>query len=174
MPHNHRPRHRAVPVTDRSATTRRLMGAAAALPAVSSALAQAPTAAADVATAETRLEQVRKSGSAVEVARAENALADAQMRQTTAAARVTRAESDLASVREGGKATEGTGAVAAVQLADLQHGPALALKVREFGLATRAVGAGGVQISPAFVMPDSEVVEMAQALRSGLDALAAS
>ena len=68
----------------------------------------------------------------------------------------------------------GTGAVAAVQLADLQHGPALALKVREFGLATRAVGAGGVQISPAFVMPDSEVVEMAQALRSGLDALAAS
>ena len=50
MPHNHRPRHRAVPVTDRSATTRRLMGAAAALPAVSSTLAQVPTAAADVAT----------------------------------------------------------------------------------------------------------------------------
>lgn len=65
----------------------------------------------------------------------------------------------------------GTAAVAAVQMKDLAHGPAVATKVREFGVATRAVGAGGVQISPAFVMTDSEVDELAGALRSAIDAL---
>jgi adenosylmethionine-8-amino-7-oxononanoate aminotransferase len=35
-------------------------------------------------------------------------------------------------------------------------------------VATRAVGAGGIQVSPPFVMTDAQVSEMAAAMRSAL------
>jgi adenosylmethionine-8-amino-7-oxononanoate aminotransferase len=64
----------------------------------------------------------------------------------------------------------GTGALAAVQLRD--HGEALGLakRLRSFGVATRAVGAGGIQLSPAFVMTDDQVAEVATAINKALDA----
>jgi adenosylmethionine-8-amino-7-oxononanoate aminotransferase len=62
----------------------------------------------------------------------------------------------------------GTGAVAAVQLADAAAAAGLAKKLRQFGVATRAVGAGGIQISPAFVMTDEQVREMAEAVAAAL------
>ena len=49
----------------------------------------------------------------------------------------------------------GTGAVAAVQLVDPGAALGLAKTLRTHGVATRAVGAGGIQISPAFVITDS-------------------
>jgi adenosylmethionine-8-amino-7-oxononanoate aminotransferase len=63
----------------------------------------------------------------------------------------------------------GTGAVAAVQLADPTEAIGFAKRLRDFGVATRAVGAGGIQISPAFVMTDDEVAEIAAAIGSALD-----
>jgi putrescine aminotransferase len=63
----------------------------------------------------------------------------------------------------------GTGALAAVQLADGPAAMALAKKLRSHGVATRAVGAGGIQISPAFVMTDEQVAEMAEAISSALE-----
>jgi adenosylmethionine-8-amino-7-oxononanoate aminotransferase len=62
----------------------------------------------------------------------------------------------------------GCGALAAVQLADAGAAMGLAKKLRSFGVATRAVGAGGIQISPAFVMTDGEVGEMAAGISSAL------
>lgn len=64
----------------------------------------------------------------------------------------------------------GTGAVAAVQLNDATKAPGLAAALRKEGVATRAVGAGAVQVSPAFVMTDDEVGELASALERALDA----
>jgi putrescine---pyruvate transaminase len=64
----------------------------------------------------------------------------------------------------------GTGALAAVQLAEPSDAMALAKTLRSFGVATRAVGAGGIQISPAFVMTDDEVGELANAIAAALDA----
>ncbi len=55
----------------------------------------------------------------------------------------------------------GAGAVAAVQLVDPGAALGLAKAVRAQGIATRAVGAGGIQISPAFVMTDDQVGEIA-------------
>lgn len=63
----------------------------------------------------------------------------------------------------------GTGAVAAVQLHEITKAPAVALKMRQLGVATRAVGAGGIQFSPAFVMTDDEVALLAQVTREALD-----
>jgi len=64
----------------------------------------------------------------------------------------------------------GVGALAAVQLADAAQAPSLARRMRDFGVATRAVGAGGIQVSPAFVMTDDEVQELADAIVKALDA----
>jgi adenosylmethionine-8-amino-7-oxononanoate aminotransferase len=64
----------------------------------------------------------------------------------------------------------GTGAVAAVQLREPTEAPAFAKQLRSFGVATRAVGAGGVQVSPAFVMTDEQVAELASAIGRALDA----
>jgi putrescine---pyruvate transaminase len=63
----------------------------------------------------------------------------------------------------------GTGALAAVQLADPGEAAGLARTLRSHGVATRAVGAGAVQVSPALVMTDDEVGEMAAALTAALD-----
>jgi adenosylmethionine-8-amino-7-oxononanoate aminotransferase len=54
----------------------------------------------------------------------------------------------------------GTGAVAAVQLVDPSAALGLAKALRAQGVATRAVGAGGIQISPAFVMTDEQIDEL--------------
>jgi putrescine aminotransferase len=64
----------------------------------------------------------------------------------------------------------GTGALAAVQFADPAEAMPFAKLLRSYGVATRAVGAGGIQISPAFVMTDAEVAELASAISSALDA----
>jgi len=64
----------------------------------------------------------------------------------------------------------GTGALAAVQLSSPAEAMALAKKLRGHGVATRAVGAGGIQISPPFVMTDGQVEELAAAIAAALDA----
>lgn len=64
----------------------------------------------------------------------------------------------------------GTGAVAAVQLATASEAPGLVKSLRAQGVSGRAVGAGGLQISPAFVMTDEQVHEMAAAFARALDA----
>ncbi len=64
----------------------------------------------------------------------------------------------------------GTGALAAVQLDDPARATALAKRLRSFGVATRAVGAGGIQISPAFVMTDEQVGHLADAIGNALAA----
>ncbi len=63
----------------------------------------------------------------------------------------------------------GTGALAAVQLADPPTAMALAKRLRSHGVATRAVGAGGIQISPAFVMTDDQVGDLADAITAALE-----
>ena len=65
----------------------------------------------------------------------------------------------------------GTGAVAAVQLADATLAPRAVLALRGLGVATRAVGAGALQVSPAFVMTDEQVVDLAAAFGEALDSL---
>jgi adenosylmethionine-8-amino-7-oxononanoate aminotransferase len=66
----------------------------------------------------------------------------------------------------------GTGAVAAVQLGDPGQAAALAKRLRSHGVATRAVGAGGIQVSPALVMTDDEVGVLADAIEAALEASA--
>ncbi|GAA4287810.1 aspartate aminotransferase family protein [Georgenia daeguensis] len=65
----------------------------------------------------------------------------------------------------------GTGAVAAVQLADATLAPRAVLALRGLGVATRAVGAGALQVSPAFVMTDEQVADLAAAFGEALDSL---
>jgi adenosylmethionine-8-amino-7-oxononanoate aminotransferase len=62
----------------------------------------------------------------------------------------------------------GAGALAAIQLDDPAEALSLAKRLRDFGVATRAVGAGGIQISPAFVMTDDQVTELADAIGAAL------
>jgi adenosylmethionine-8-amino-7-oxononanoate aminotransferase len=66
----------------------------------------------------------------------------------------------------------GTGALAAVQLEDTTLALPLAKLLRRHGLATRAVGAGAIQVSPPLVMTDAQVGELAERMRAGLDDLA--
>ena len=68
----------------------------------------------------------------------------------------------------------GLGAVAAIQLADPATAMRFAVDVRGHGVATRACGAGAIQVSPAFVMTDEQVQELAGALRAALDAMPAA
>ncbi len=62
----------------------------------------------------------------------------------------------------------GMGAVAAVQLNDAGAALGLAKALRSHGVATRAVGAGGIQISPAFVITDEQVDELVAAIHAAL------
>ena len=62
----------------------------------------------------------------------------------------------------------GVGALAAVQLVEPTEAPALAKSLRSYGVATRAVGAGGIQVSPPLVMTDEQVYQVAAALDQGL------
>lgn len=73
--------------------------------------------------------------------------------------------SDLEGVAE---VRSGTGALAAVQLEDPTTAISFAKRLRQFGVATRAVGAGGIQVSPAFVMSDEQVGELADAVAKAL------
>ncbi len=63
----------------------------------------------------------------------------------------------------------GVGAVAAVQLADPGAAAGFAKALRGHGVVTRPVGAGAIQVSPAFVMTDEQVGEIAAALAATLD-----
>lgn len=63
----------------------------------------------------------------------------------------------------------GVGALAAVQLVEPTEAPVLAKKLRSYGVATRAVGAGGIQVSPSLVMTDDEVSQVAAAIGQALD-----
>ncbi|MGH3354540.1 MAG: aspartate aminotransferase family protein [Nocardioidaceae bacterium] len=63
----------------------------------------------------------------------------------------------------------GVGALAAVQLHDHARAMPLVRRLRGHGVATRAVGAGALQISPALVMTDAEVDDLAAALGAALD-----
>ncbi len=62
----------------------------------------------------------------------------------------------------------GLGALTAVQLADAAAAPALVRTLRAHGVATRAVGAGAIQVSPAFVMTDGQVDELVAGVRAAL------
>ncbi|MFX0539347.1 aspartate aminotransferase family protein [Ornithinimicrobium sp. Y1847] len=64
----------------------------------------------------------------------------------------------------------GVGAVAAIQLENPPAAMQFAARVRDFGIATRACGAGAIQISPSFTMTDDEVGELADTFREALDA----
>ena len=68
----------------------------------------------------------------------------------------------------------GVGALAAVQLAvgDDETLPyRAAASCREAGVLTRAVGGGGLQVSPPFIMTPDQVLEMASLFRVGLEAM---
>jgi putrescine---pyruvate transaminase len=101
------------------------------------------------------LDIIEREGLLDEAARLESTLADALAPLAS--------HDDVVEVRSG------TGALAAVQLSDGPAAMALAKKLRSFGVATRAVGTGGIQISPAFVMTDEQVAELADAISSALD-----
>ena len=62
----------------------------------------------------------------------------------------------------------GTGAVAAVQLVDPAAALGLAKALRAQGVATRAVGAGGIQISPAFIISDDQVDQLVAGFAAAL------
>ncbi len=63
----------------------------------------------------------------------------------------------------------GAGALAAVQLREPSEALGLAKTLRSFGVATRAVGVGGIQISPPLVMTDEQVGDLASAIAAALD-----
>lgn len=69
----------------------------------------------------------------------------------------------------------GVGALAAIQLDTTDEGlPARAARAcREAGVLTRAVGGGGLQVSPPLVMTASEVTEMAERFSDGLKTVTA-
>jgi adenosylmethionine-8-amino-7-oxononanoate aminotransferase len=62
----------------------------------------------------------------------------------------------------------GTGAVAAVQLVDPAAALGLAKALRAQGVATRAVGAGGIQVSPAFIISDDQVDQLVAGFAAAL------
>lgn len=64
----------------------------------------------------------------------------------------------------------GTGSLAAIQLDGAPAAMRFAARLRAFGVATRACGAGAIQISPAFTMTDEQVAELAAAIGAALEA----
>jgi putrescine---pyruvate transaminase len=64
----------------------------------------------------------------------------------------------------------GVGALAAVQLHEPTEAAPLAAKLRTLGVATRAVGVGGIQVSPPLIMTDEQVDDLAAAISDALDA----
>jgi adenosylmethionine-8-amino-7-oxononanoate aminotransferase len=76
-----------------------------------------------------------------------------------------------------GEIRTGTGLLTAVQLSAqaLADDPTLPAAVvsalREHGVLTRAIGQGGIQVSPAFVITDEEIRELAETFRAALDSI---
>jgi putrescine aminotransferase len=76
-----------------------------------------------------------------------------------------------------GEVRTGTGLLTAVQLAPdaLAENAALPAAVvaalRAAGVLTRAIGAGGIQVSPPFVITDEQIGELAGAFGTALDAV---
>jgi adenosylmethionine-8-amino-7-oxononanoate aminotransferase len=69
----------------------------------------------------------------------------------------------------------GTGVLAAVQLsferlADPGFAPAVVSACREAGIMTRALASGALQVSPALVIDEADMKELAEGIRAGLDA----
>jgi adenosylmethionine-8-amino-7-oxononanoate aminotransferase len=95
----------------------------------------------------------------------ENLLDEAARLETS----IAKALSPLASHESVVEVRCGTGALAAIQLGDPAAAMALAKKLRSHGVATRAVGAGGIQVSPAFVMTDEQVGELADSITAALE-----
>jgi putrescine aminotransferase len=62
----------------------------------------------------------------------------------------------------------GFGAVAAVQMADAANALVMVRLLREHGVSSRAVGAGGLQISPALTMTDAQVGELVEGIEAAL------
>ncbi len=65
----------------------------------------------------------------------------------------------------------GTGALAAVQLADAPTAMAAAFALREHGVATRAVGVGGLQVSPPLVIEPADIDQIVNAMTAVFDRL---
>ena len=63
----------------------------------------------------------------------------------------------------------GVGALGAVQLKEPADAATLALTLRSLGVATRAVGMGGIQVSPPLIMSDEQVGELGDAIAAALD-----
>ncbi|UYM04455.1 aminotransferase family protein [Solicola gregarius] len=62
----------------------------------------------------------------------------------------------------------GVGAVAAVQLVDAGQIGAVATRLRGEGVSARPLGGGAIQLSPAFVMTDAQVGDLAAAIQNAL------
>lgn len=78
--------------------------------------------------------------------------------------------SPLASHPRVAEVRSGLGAVAAVQLADPAEALPFVKTLRAHGISTRAAGQGALQISPAFVITEEQVAEMAAGFARALDA----
>jgi putrescine---pyruvate transaminase len=63
----------------------------------------------------------------------------------------------------------GVGALAAVQLHEPTEAAPLAATLRTLGIATRAVGVGGIQVSPPLIMSDEQVDDLTSAISEALD-----
>ena len=100
----------------------------------------------------------------LDIIESENLLAAAARLETTLHTRLA-ALAEHPAVQE---VRSGFGAVAAVQLVDAGAALGLAKTLRGHGIATRAVGAGGIQISPAFVITDDQVDELVAGLTAAL------
>jgi adenosylmethionine-8-amino-7-oxononanoate aminotransferase len=107
------------------------------------------------AVAMTNLDIIEREGLLDEAARLERTLADAF--------------APLAAHERVAEVRSGTGAVAAVQLATASEAPGFVKSLRAHGVSGRAVGAGGLQVSPAFVMTDEQVHELVDAFAKALD-----
>ena len=94
----------------------------------------------------------------------EGLLAEAARLETTLAERL----SPLAEHEAVVEVRCGVGALAAVQLEGPAEAQAMAKRLRGEGVTTRAVGSGGIQVSPAFVMTDDEVAQLATAFSAAL------
>lgn len=72
----------------------------------------------------------------------------------------------------------GAGLLAAVQLdparveVDASLPARAAIACRDSGVITRGLAGGGLQISPALVISDAQLAELATGIRAGLDAVA--
>ena len=101
----------------------------------------------------------------LDVIEREGLLDEASRLETTLAERLAAGRS-----RGRGRGSLRDGRAGGGALADPPTAMALAKRLRSFGVATRAVGAGGIQVSPPFVMTDDQVGDLADAITAALTA----